>query len=132
MKPRTRNIGCGLVIFLAVVMTVPQLFLILIVNSSPTDYRLSFPAEKDLTDQDAIDLSRQALFLHDNDSQFVGPINTGHTDSGGHPIVFSRKADKPDAGWSLWRVKGSPNTWNYMVSIRRVADHVICRVSKAH
>ncbi len=92
--------------------------------------RLPFLAQRQLTDEDAIVLSKQALILDGKQSETMHPVASGK-DENGHDAVFLRLSKGSDQGFIIWCIDGSNNSWEYGVEIAREGDEVVCTITKA-
>jgi len=127
MTSRTSWIGCGLLVAAALVFIV----LAVLHFQRPAEYRFAFPANKGLTEQDAIELSKQAMILDGKRSNTMRPVLSGHKDSEGHEAFFCRRRGNSDDGWVLWWLERPDVEWEYLVGITRERDELVCLISKA-
>ena len=130
MTTRTYCIGCGLLVAVALILLIlPQICVMLIIHfNRPSVYRLPFPAAKRLTEQDALELSKQALILDGKRTDTMRPVYSGHKDSEGREIYFLRNRDNPDKGSVLWWLEKPDYTWEYSVGITKEGDEVVCSI----
>lgn len=91
----------------------------------PSVHRLPFLEEKKLTEQDVIELSRQALILDGKRSAEMHPISSGFKDGDGRDLFFVRHEDK---GWILWWLQRPDRIWDYSVGIERIGHEVVCTI----
>ena len=97
MTTRTYWIGCGVFIVAALIFMAPYVCLLAVSYfQKVSQYRFPFSTTKPLTEQDAIELSRQALILDGKRSDTMRPVRSGHHDSAGREVFFCRKRDSSD------------------------------------
>ena len=132
MTTRTYCIGCGLLVAVALILLIlPQICVMLIIHfNRPSVYRLPFPASKRLTEQDALELSKQALILDGKRTDTMRPVYRRRKDSEGRKIYFLRNRDNPDKGSVLWWLEKPDYTWEYKVGITKEGDEVVCSIYK--
>jgi len=92
--------------------------------------RLPFLAQRQLTDEDAIALSKQALILDGKQSETMHPVASGK-DENGHDAVFIRLTKGSDQGLILWSIGKPGNLCEFGVGITREGDEVVCTVMTA-
>jgi hypothetical protein len=97
-----------------------------------SEYRFPFPAEKVLTEQDAVELSKRALILDGKRSDTMRPVLSGHKDAEGHEVIFCTGPDNPDRGWVLWSLGRPDRLWEYLVVVTRQGDEIVCIIGKPH
>lgn len=117
---------------LVVLIACPIPFLSFVVSPSPIpQYRFPFPAERPLTERDAIELSKQALIADGKQTDTMRPVASGHQDREGRDIYFYlTRAEAPENGWVLWWLERPECTWEYSVGIHRDGDEVVCAISR--
>jgi len=131
MATRTYWIGCGLAVLAVSLFVLPLIYVLTgQYFRKPSEYRFPFPAEKRLTEQDALNLSRRAMILDGKRSDGMHPVLSGHKDADGRELFFCRKEGNSDEGWVLWWLERPDHEWEYSVGIAREGDEVVCTISK--
>ncbi len=131
MATRTFRIVCSLVAVVALVFVLPFVFVLAIQHfRKPSEHRFSFPASKQLTGQDALELTRQAMILDGKSSDAMRPVLSGHKDADGYEAFFCRKSGISDEGWVLWWLKRPDHEGEYSVNITREANDAVCTITK--
>jgi hypothetical protein len=93
-------------------------------------YRFPFSNDKQLTEQAAIELTKQALILDGKYSATMRPVYSGHKDSQGREPFFCRREDDTNQGWVLWWINQPDHEWEYMVGLTKIGGEVECTISK--
>jgi hypothetical protein len=83
-----------------------------------------------MTEEIAIDLTRQALILDGKSTPAMRPI-ADESDPNGRPIFYSRNTINPDEGTVFWWLGRSDMLWEYSVRLRREGDKIVCSISRA-
>jgi hypothetical protein len=96
----------------------------------PSEYRFPFPAEKALTQQEAIELSRRALILDGKRSDTMHVLSSGHQDAEGHDVLFGRDRDNLDRGAIRWSLGPPDLARKYSVVVTRHGNEIICLIYK--
>ncbi len=96
--------------------------------TKPSEHRLPFPADKRLTEREAIELTRRALILDGKRSDAMRPVPSGHKDSDGREMVFLTREKGAEEGSVLWWLERPACDWEDSVSIRREGDEVVCTI----
>jgi len=129
MATRTNSIGCGLIAGVVLLFVLPLVYVLAVQRfRKPSEYRFSFPATRQLTEQDALALSRRAMILNGKHTDAMRPVPSGHKDVNGRDVYFCRKAGKADEGWVLWWLARPDHAWEYSVGITRDGDEVVCTI----
>lgn len=105
-------------------------FLTLIMKMNRSVQKVSFPRERSLSEQDAIAISKEALFLDGKHSPGMHPVPNGHKDSSGKDVIFAVNTIDPNSGCVLWWISRAETKWEYMVRLTRAGDQVICEIIK--
>jgi hypothetical protein len=122
-------IGWGLLGALAVVFVAPHMYVALVIHfRKPTEIRVSFPADRRLTEQDAIELTRKALVLDGKYADTMHPV--ARKDSEGREVIFLKRREDVDEGGVLWWLERPDDLWEYSVGISRDCDDVVCKIWK--
>jgi hypothetical protein len=114
----------------ALLVLLPIAVLVHLYGRTPSIYRIPFPADKELTEQAAVQLTRQALKLDGKATGTMRPVTSGHKDLNGRDIYFLTRADDADRGWVFWWLEKPEYTWEYSVGIVREGDEVVCSINK--
>lgn len=132
MDKRSRSIILWLAIAVAVVVAFPLLGMLLVVHlQKPSVYRFPFAATKQLTDEEALELTKEALVLDGKGSEGMHPVPwAGQTDAAGRQVVFARREGYADEGTILWWISRSDCVWEYSVHVTRKGDEVVCAISR--
>jgi hypothetical protein len=122
--------GVPLTVVLGVLL-LPYLYFALVMHfTKPSEVRIAYPAERQLTEQEAIELSKRALDLDGKRSDGMHPVASGHKDSEGRDIIVLRSSHKRDTGKVLSWLERPDCTWEYSVGISRERDEVVCTISE--
>jgi len=131
MATCTYWIRCGLIVVTVLIFMLSGVYVLQFKGvRKPSVYRFPFPAQKPLTEKDALDLSRQAMLLDGKRSGVMHPVLSGHKDTDGREVFFCRKGRNSDEGWVLWWLERPDYEWEYSVGIAREGDEVVCTISK--
>lgn len=110
------------------IISFPLFFTIIVNLSSDYDLKVYMPTGEELTEKNAINFSRKAMFESGIDASRASPIPYRHTESSGDfgdNIFFARNQFSSNTGYVIWDNK-------YTVYIRRIdKDYVFFRVVKS-
>ena len=96
-----------------------------------------FSDQRALTEQLAIEITRQALEADGYDTSVLAPVEHGHQGRPGHSdrfFLFQRRGPSDTSGRILWgpALGGSPDkdnaVWKYKVRIEQRGSEIRCRV----
>ena len=96
---------------------------------TPVVVRLPFPASQELSEEDGITLSKEALMMAGKGSPAMHPVPTGHKNQRGNDIIYYRSRTRPNEGFVLWRVQCNDCEWDYSVGLLRNGAEVECTLS---
>lgn len=112
-----------------VLVVLPQVILYVAVQlRTPSVHRIPFPAERALTVQDAIAMSKEALSRDGKASVNMRPVPIGHKDEAGRDIIFGRNKNDTDGGYIVWWIDDPQKTWQYRVGLARDGDSIVCTI----
>lgn len=128
---RSTGCWCGIAIVIALLLLPLVALPIIYFFQQPTLYRFPFPADRPLTEEDAVDLSRRAIILHGRQSAGMHPVPwSEHPDEKGRAPLFAKRDGYPDDGQVLWWIADPRCAWEYSVRVHRDGEEVVCEVAR--
>lgn len=88
--------------------------------------KIPFPQEQNITEEDAINITRQAFKDSGFDITQIEPAPYWEK-SNNSERIFARNSTDKNQGYVLWRIKNDDKRrFHYSVSLRKKGDYVIC------
>ncbi len=111
---------------LTVLLSFPYLSAVYRMTETSTKYRFTVDDDSQLSERDAVELSRLALVKHDKKLNRIRPVPFSHIG----PSVYAANSAKPNCGYVLWSANSSHREWDYMVQITKSGNDVVCEITK--
>lgn len=111
---------------ITVLLSFLYLFAVFQMTETSAKYRFTVDDDSQLSERDAVELSRQALVKHDKKLNRIRPVPFSHIG----PSVYAANTVKPNCGYVLWSVNSSHRDWDYKVQITKAGNEVVCEITK--
>lgn len=116
----------AILLVLAVLCSFFYLFLVYPMTEKPSKYYFTVDAGSQLSEGNAVELSKQALIKYGEELNRIRPAPFSHAGQG----VYAANSVKPNSGYVLWSVNSSRRKWDYKVQITKTGSEVICEITK--
>lgn len=88
--------------------------------------KIPFPQEQNITEEDAINITRQAFKESGFDITQIEPVPYWEN-SNNNEQIFARNSSNKNQGYVLWRIKNDDKKkFHYSIYLRKEENYIIC------